>query len=157
MEDEPPLQITVTHLAETQTVAESRIRTAVEATLRRQGVTAAGINVAVVDDKVMARLNKAYLGCDGTTDVLAFDLRDDPEEGKRIDGELVVSIDTAAREASERGHTVDAELALYVAHGVLHLLGFKDDQPETAARMHELEDEILSSIGVGPVFGSSGD
>ena len=152
MEDEPPYQITITCVAENRAVAGTHLRAAVETALRRHSVTTAGISIAVVDDAVMSRLNRAYLRQEGATDVLAFDLRDDPDEDTRIEGEVVVSLDTAARVAAERGHTVDAELALYAAHGVLHLLGYKDDQEDMAARMHELEDEILSSIGLGPVY-----
>ena len=93
--------------------------------------------------------------------MLAFDLRDRIGEGGcdgigpgggGLEGELVISVDAAVREASRRGHGVDAEVALYAVHGTLHLLGYHDHQEEEAARMHELEDDILSSLGMGRVF-----
>ena len=152
MEEEPPYQITITRVTGDQPVAEAPLRNAVEAALRRHDKTAARISVALVDDAVMTRLNRAYLGRDSTTDVLAFDLSEDPGDGARVEGELVLSVDTAAREAADRGHGVEAELALYAAHGVLHLLGYKDGQEDMAARMHEMEDEILSSIGIGAIY-----
>ena len=90
--------------------------------------------------------------------MLAYDLRDrngddSPRSvGDGIDGEIVVSVDAAAREAEARGHGIDLELALYVVHGTLHLLGYDDRSANEAARMHTLEDEILASLGLEPVY-----
>lgn len=147
---------------------EALLREAIEATLRRHRTPAARISVGLVDDAHMARLNKLHLNGEGTTDVLSFDLRDDPPAPlvsnggpKRVapgaadgpvEGEIVVSVDTAAREARKRGHTLEAELALYAVHGTLHLLGYDDRHEPDAARMHDLEDDILSGIGLGRVY-----
>jgi probable rRNA maturation factor len=69
-----------------------------------------------------------------------------------VEGELAISTDTAHRQAGHRGHSIEAELALYAIHGVLHLLGYEDKTKAKAARMHEVEDILLESIGVGPVY-----
>ena len=94
--------------------------------------------------------------------MLTFDLRDEKtltggSHNNCIEGEIVVSVDTADREADLRGHDITAELTLYAIHGTLHLLGFDDQASEDAARMHSLEDDILSSLGVGPVFRRSAE
>ena len=105
-------------------------------------------------------MNKRYLKREGPTDVLSFDLRDGDADrdgdssGKAVDGEIVVSVDTAAREALRRGHSLDAEVALYAVHGTLHLLGYSDREERDAARMHEVEDEILTASGMGAVYRS---
>ena len=107
----------------------------------------------------MAELNDRHLMHDGPTDVLTFDLQDsdeiktgDLDDPTSIEGEIVVSVETAAREAARRGHDSDAEAALYVVHGTLHLLGYDDADEEDAAAMHAVEDDILTAVGVGPVY-----
>lgn len=125
------------------------VRRAVRATLRRHDVQSARISVIGVSDKRMARLNQKHLGHRGATDVLTFDLRDGAAE---VEGEIVLSLDTARREAVRRGHAVSSEAALYAVHGVLHLLGYDDHQLRRADKMHRMEDEILTSIGLGPVY-----
>ena len=92
------------------------------------------------------------------TDVLAFDLREEASQplGKptqvSVDGDIVVSLETAQREADRRGHALWAELALYVVHGTLHLLGHDDGDAEQAAGMHQIENEILTALGYGAVY-----
>lgn len=97
----------------------------------------------------MAQLNEKHLGHHGPTDVLTFDLGDG---GTEIEGEIVISLDTARREAKRRGHSTSAEVALYAVHGALHLLGYDDHDPRRAARMHRMEDEILQSVGLRAVY-----
>jgi len=129
----------------------AKVRKAIRAVLRRHGVVRARISVALVTDVTMARLNRKHLGHNGATDVLSFDLRD-AHEKTLIDGEIVISVNMAAKQARKRGHAVEAELALYAVHGTLHLLGYDDRRKADATRMHDMEDEILSSLGWGPIF-----
>ena len=130
---------------------EAKVRKAIRATLRRHGVVRARISVALVNDAVMERLNRDHLGHNGPTDVLSFDLRDAADEKSAIDGEIVMSVDMAVKQARERGHAVEAELALYAVHGTLHLLGYDDRRKADTTRMHAMENEILSSIGMALV------
>ncbi|MCH7994152.1 MAG: rRNA maturation RNase YbeY [Planctomycetes bacterium] len=157
MEDDSPYEVSIVRAGVDQDVSDRKLVDVVEATLRLHHVSKASISVALVDDPQIAELNAAHLGHDGPTDVLTFDLRDEKTQSggspnNRIEGEIVVSVDTAAREAKSRGHDITTELALYAVHGTLHLLGFDDQASEDAARMHGLEDDILSSLGVGPVY-----
>ncbi len=157
MEDDSPYEISIVRAGVEQDVSDRKLVDVVEATLRLHHVSKASISVALVDDPQIAELNAAHLSHDGPTDVLTFDLwdnkdRDGGAHDNCIEGEIVVSVDTAAREAKSRGHDITTELALYAVHGTLHLLGFDDQASEDAARMHSLEDDILSSQGVGPVY-----
>jgi probable rRNA maturation factor len=91
--------------------------------------------VALVNDRTIAALNRRWLGHEGPTDSIAFAFDDDPgPDGTR--GEVVVSAETALREARDRGTDPREELLLYVAHGVLHLLGWQDDTPARRRAMN---------------------
>lgn len=125
---------------------------AVKLTLRREGRRSCRISVAIVDDAGIARLHERYLGRPGPTDCLSFDLRDDPES-EVVEGEIVVSEEAAGRESRARVTSKQAELTLYVIHGLLHLLGYDDAAPDAASGMHALEDRLLRELGFGAVYG----
>ena len=161
MEDDPEYDIAFAGLVPSPLRSTDNLRRAAEATLARHGIRTAHLSIALVDDARMARLHERHLGHQGSTDVLTFDLGNGSngnagsDHNTVIDGEIVVSVDTAIREAEARGHSVDAELALYVVHGTLHLLGYDDGDDGAAARMHRIEDEILVQIGLGVVYGAT--
>ena len=121
-----------------------------EAAVRGAGVGPATLAVRVVNDAEMIRLHALHSGVEGTTDVLTFDNRDCLSEA--IDGDLVLCRDEAVRRAAELGHPARVELLLYAVHGLLHLAGEDDHDPEAHRRMHEREDRILAGLGLGPVF-----
>ena len=103
----------------------------------------------------MSSLHKQFMQIDGPTDVLTFPL-DFDANGREIVGEVVLCVPEAARQARLRGTPVDRELLLYALHGMLHLSGF-DDRTEAGFRqMHRKEDDILTRLGLGPVFGVDG-
>lgn len=128
------------------------LETLIQTICERFGVSGATIGVAVVDDGQIGELNRRFLGHEGTTDCLSFDLSDVDDPGAPRVFDLVVNGRMAAREAAQRGHSAQAELALYVTHALLHQLGFDDVTPEQARRMHETEDEILQHAGLGVVY-----
>jgi probable rRNA maturation factor len=159
MEDDSEFDIAITSVCEQPPGLDRLLRTAITTALLRHKAQAARISVALVDDARISELNETHLDHKGPTDVISFDLRDQDDvkadggrnNGTPIDGEVVVCVDAARREAEQRRHDVSAELALYAVHGTLHLLGYDDKSEEDAARMHEIEDDILVSIGLGPV------
>jgi probable rRNA maturation factor len=115
------------------------------------GLTDCRLNLAVVDDARMSELHSRYLRIDGTTDVLTFDLRDEPDGP--VEGDIVICMDEARRQAKERGHDTRLELLLYAVHGLLHLMGEDDHAPADYEKMHRREDELLMRAGLGAVFG----
>ena len=123
---------------------------------RRFEVTQAAVSIGIVGETEMSGLNERFLGRSGSTDCLSFDLSDatGPNDERVFD--LVVNGELAAREAARRGHSSEAELALYVIHGLLHHLGFDDGVREQANVMHRTEDEILHDLGYGWVYNSDG-
>jgi len=113
----------------------------------------ATVSIAIVDDAEIHRVNKEFLNSDRPTDCLSFDLSDDPGRSKADKlFELVVNGERALKEAKLRDHSCEAELALYIIHGLLHNLGFDDSTKTEAKKMHDTEDEILQQLGYGLVY-----
>jgi probable rRNA maturation factor len=116
------------------------------------------IHIAIVDDIQIRQLSGQFLRREETTDCLSFDLTDgdeeEPQAGKPASSvfEIIVNGEMAARQATLRGHSSEAELALYITHGLLHHFGFDDATPGRARIMHDAEDEILQQIGYGCVY-----
>lgn len=110
----------------------------------------AQLSFLVVDDAQMQRINREQLDHDYPTDVITFPLSDAPV----LLADIVVSADTARREAAARGHSAYHELVLYAVHGVMHLLGYDDHSPADRRRMRRAERAALAALGVPAVFGS---
>ena len=114
----------------------------------------ATISIAIVDDDAISKVNSEFLNRDTRTDVISFDLSDEGSEHRVF--ELVVNADKAARESAKRKHSIEAELALYITHGMLHNLGLGDEDSARADEMHTAEDKILQQAGFGTVYNSLG-
>jgi probable rRNA maturation factor len=131
------LSITVTNNVQSQLpIDKKRLREAVRAILRDESVERAKISVAVVDDATIAELHGRYLGDMDPTDVLSFVLERTP---KYLEGEIVVSAETAIRSAPQYKLTPGDELLLYVVHGALHLVGYDDSTAKKRAKMRKKE------------------
>ena len=111
---------------------EAQARGVVESILGEAGVRQGSVSVAVVNDPTIHELNRRYLEHDYPTDVLSFLLERD---GASLDGEVVVSADTARRTAERLGWPAEHELLLYIVHGTLHLVGYDDLDPQSKAGM----------------------
>jgi probable rRNA maturation factor len=109
------------------------------------------LSVALVGDARMASLHAQYMGVAGPTDVLTFPIDLDPR-GRPTSGEVVVCVPEARRRAAVTGTPPRHEVLLYALHGLLHLCGFDDTTPRAFRAIHRKEDEILTALGVGPVF-----
>jgi probable rRNA maturation factor len=103
------------------------------------------LSIAVVDDPTIHRLNREYLQHDYPTDVLSFLLE---EGGNRLIGQVILSTDTAAREAAKVGWSTETELLLYVIHGTLHLVGYDDLADAPRGEMRRAERHYLIESGV---------
>lgn len=134
-----------------------KLKQLVKAIGLRFNLAEASVSISIVDDDEITRLNKNFLNHDNTTDCISFDLSDE-EHPADLNGnstrvfDLIVNGQMAVRQSQERGHSPEAELALYVTHGMLHNLGFDDATEIQAAKMHNTEDEILGQFGYGIVY-----
>ena len=113
----------------------------------------AELTISLVDDVEIRRLNRDYRRKDRPTDVLAFAMR----EGPRVTGDesqlgdVVISLDTAARQAARRGAPLGDEVATLLIHGVLHLLGYDHERSAVEARrMKRKERELRASLAHSP-------
>ncbi len=146
-----------------------------QAVLAGEQVAAATITIGIVDDPTIHDLNRRFLNHDEATDVLSFLLSDNDAEragsvsdgvsratvanasgsfsyspaSPRLEGDVIVSADTAARMAPQFGWTADDELLLYVVHGLLHLIGFDDLAPEAREEMRAAERKYMEICGSG--------
>ena len=93
------------------------------------------VEISLLDDRTMAEVHGDFLDDPTPTDVITFH-----------HGEILVSAETAAREAAERGGPVLRETALYVIHGLLHLHGHTDAEPAARDAMHAAQDRILQAV-----------
>jgi probable rRNA maturation factor len=139
-------RVTIATPQEVVPVDRARLRQVARAVLEGEGAGDAEISLAFVDNPTIHRLNQRYLGHDEPTDVLSFPLSE--PGARRLAGELVIGAEVALAQAEERGHDVQAELALYVIHGLLHLCGHDDKTPAGAAAMRARERHYLGALGL---------
>ncbi|MGA2798001.1 MAG: rRNA maturation RNase YbeY [Thermoguttaceae bacterium] len=139
------LSITVTDAQKQLPADKKRLRRAVRTILKDKSIERAKIDVAVVDDRTIAELHQRYLDDPDPTDVLSFLLERSP---KNLEGEIVVSADTARASAARYNWTAADELLLYVIHGALHLVGYDDNTVKKRTKMQEQECEYLARFGL---------
>jgi probable rRNA maturation factor len=127
-------------------VDRGRMREIVRAVLAGEDVADYEISLAFVDNPTIHTLNMRYLQHDEPTDVLSFPLSD--PGARKLSGELVLGVEVAKERALELGHAVDAELALYVIHGLLHLCGYDDKSAAAEREMRARERHYLQQLGL---------
>lgn len=118
-----------------------RIEADLQALLEHLG-TARELSVHLTTDAEIATLNESYRGKSGPTDVLSF-----PQEAPLL-GDVVVSLDTARRQAAERGHSDAVELRVLLVHGLAHLLGHDHHAADETRAMRAVERQLLEVIGI---------
>jgi probable rRNA maturation factor len=128
-----------------------KLKKLINAVCNRFGLLKAAISIAIVNSAQIRKINKRFLNKDKPTDCLSFNLSDRNKNSiKSFD--LVVNGEMAVKQANLRGHSSEAELALYITHGLLHNFGFDDSTKKQAEKMHSVEDQILQQMGFGPVY-----
>lgn len=121
-----------------------RLRGRAERLLRALDVPEAELSIALVGDAAITKLNAAYREREGATDVLSFSLLDGVHSERRgaLLGDVVISLETAARQAPRGVHGLDEEVLRLLIHGALHLLGH-DHEAAGEARIMRAEEQRL--------------
>ncbi|WP_376746828.1 rRNA maturation RNase YbeY [Anaerospora hongkongensis] len=152
------MEIIVSHVLQKMTVLEPLEQT-VRAVLRKAadvyGLTENNeVSLVFCDDAYIQNLNRDYRGKDQPTDVLSFALNEG-EEPEIVDGpvqvllgDIIISLETAARQAEEYNHSLEREVAYLTVHGMLHLLGYDHMTEEDKAEMRLEEEHVLSLLGI---------
>ena len=125
------------------------LRKRAELILRVLGVENSELSILLTDDEEVRELNRAYRGKDIPTDVLSFPICEEVA-GRLILGDVVISLDTAERQAEELGHTLEDEVSRLLAHGIIHLLGYDHELGgEEEERFRALEERVNAELGRG--------
>jgi len=119
-----------------------KVKAWVKSILIAEGKDGGEITYVFCNDNYLGKMNEKYLKHNTLTDIITFDYS---EEGI-LSGDIFISIERIKENAESYGATLDAELGRVMAHGVLHLMGYKDKTPEDKKVMRSKEDFYLSSF-----------
>jgi len=116
------------------------------------------IQVHLISDARMARINEEYRSKQGPTDVLSFAYRESaaPVFEHEPVGEVYIALQTAARQGKEYGHPLADELGILTVHGALHVMGYDHERKADATKMHAAESKILKKTGTAAALGLIG-
>jgi len=176
-----PWEIDIVSQQSAFTVNTDLLQTAVSTVLQQEKLVSAIVSISIVDNQTIHRINRQYLQHDYPTDVISFQLGFDeselppddledpvddeplpepseydsdqlPAAGAAIEGEIIASVEMAAQMALAGNWSADAELALYVVHGLLHLCGYDDLKPADRSVMKSREILAMNTLGFHPVY-----
>ena len=129
------------------------LRNVAQEVLKAEGQSNVEMGILITGDERIKQLNKEYLDEDKPTDVLSFAMMESakgdttsfptPPDGTKHLGEVIISYPQAVKQAEEHKHSAKKEGAVLLIHGVLHLLGYDHDVPETQKRMEARETELV--------------
>jgi len=129
-----------------------RLRRTTRKLLQAAGEGGSHLSLSLVDDDQMREINRKHRGIDRPTDVLSFPLQDDrvstPASPERHIGDVVISLETAKRQAAEYDAPVENELYRLLIHGLLHVLGHDHEAPPERAAMEREERRLAAAIGM---------
>lgn len=124
---------------------EETIHAAAIATAESVGLALDNLSLVFMDDEQIAQINRQFRDTNEATDVIAFEAERD---GEGLSGEVIVSVETAARQAMEASHELKVELAWLIAHGVLHVAGMEDKTDKGRGAMLDQQREIMRRLGL---------
>ncbi|MCF8111694.1 MAG: rRNA maturation RNase YbeY [Desulfobacteraceae bacterium] len=130
-------------------LSEESIKSTAYTLLEALGKTGAELSLLIVDDGQIAQINKTYLDRTGPTNVIAFPMGDDGFAGIRAEllGDVVISVETAGREASDAGYSMEERFTELLIHGILHLLGYDHETNEQdAEQMNQRSEELMHCL-----------
>lgn len=149
--EHPALEVEGAWLDTLQALAQEVIETELGQT--------AEVSLVLVDDPRIQELNKEYRDKDVSTDVLSFPMYEFAQPGELIEGEpeeggalllgdIIISLDTAIRQADDYGHSLQREISFLFLHGLLHLVGYDHEEEEDKKLMRQQEERYLAGHGL---------
>ncbi len=139
------MKISIINSQELVNIDLGELEKAAAVALTAVGEKKAELSVYIVDDAEIKRLNFHYRGIDRPTDVLAFSMREGEnlKGAEGILGDVVISTETAIRQARSYKRKIEDEINLYLVHGILHLVGYDDSSARESKRMQAMQEEVL--------------
>ena len=134
-----------------ETIDEKLLYKVANYALEYEKVSNAVLNIIIVDNEYIHKINRKYRGVDRETDVISFALEDDDTFVKlpiRVLGDIYISIDRVKSQALEYGHSETREISFLTVHGILHLLGYDHMKEEDEKIMFSKQDNILSDLKI---------
>lgn len=133
--------VTIARRTNALRIPRKRIAALVRYLLRAEAANVDEVEIAVVDGPEIRDLNRRYHHVRAVTDVLSFNLSN---PGESTFAQIIVCAAEAIRQSQRRRHGPQHELLLYIAHGLLHLLGYDDTTPSKARQMSKRQEELLA-------------
>ena len=134
------------------TAQPRRIQSVARRLLRAEGQAQdTEVSILLTDDAHIAQLNSQYRHVEGPTDVLSFSQTEGDEEPipgmeDNVLGDVVISVETAQRQAAEQANSLESEMDMLLVHGLLHLLGYDHAEPDEERVMFAKQDEFLKGL-----------
>lgn len=131
-------------------VDEKYIKDLISFALNKENVKNAELNIIIVDNNAIKKINFEYRGKDYATDVVSFALEDEPfvKIDIRVLGDIYISYEKAVEQANEYKHSLVREISFLTIHGVLHLLGYDHLTLSDEKIMFERQETILNEYGI---------
>jgi probable rRNA maturation factor len=140
------MKIDIQNLQSVAKIDKNKIIECADHVLKAMGENDAELSLVLVNDMYISNLNWKYRQNASATDVLAFPMRDSRRLSGTTLGDVVISVETAKREAAKRKKDLQEELDLYFVHGILHLLGYDDEKIRKRKKMKDKEKELMKSL-----------
>lgn len=140
------MRIDIQNLQNIEKIDKNKIIECAGHVLKAMAEDDAELSLVLVNDMYIRNLNWKYRQKNSATDVLAFPMRDSRRLSGAILGDVVISVETAKREAKKRKKDFQEEFNLYFVHGILHLLGYDDEKPRARKKMKTKEKELMESL-----------
>jgi probable rRNA maturation factor len=140
------MKIDIQNLQNIEKIDKNKVMACAEYALKAMNENDAELSLVLVNDMYIRNLNWKYRRKDSATDVLAFPMRDSRGLSGSVLGDVVISVETAKKEAKKRKKDFQDELDLYFVHGILHLLGYDDEKPRARKKMKTKEKELMEGL-----------
>ncbi len=143
------MEVQIGNRQDNHRISEKKIRQTANVILNALDYPDAELSILIVDDQQIAQLNRQYLNREGPTNVIAFSMRQGQfsDIAPNLLGDVVISADTAHREAQSAGISMQDRFDQLLIHGTLHLLGYDHENTEAEARkMEEKNNELLKLL-----------
>ena len=139
------MTVSIRNIQKKQEINTSRFRRSVKRLLRQLDIEDHEISVLIVDDEQIMKINRDYLHRDRPTNVISFGMKEgfSGDIHPEILGDIVISAETALRDASAAGLPFSDEMDFLLIHGLLHLMGYNHTTKEETQKMRHLEEELF--------------